>query len=94
MSSEIQTQLSDTVKLSDKEIGASVPLKQNLFCLWYRENSNPHPLTKYFFHPGDLPSAIARGRVHCERVGQRFIWVRPFLTDLDKEEKRIQGDSN
>jgi hypothetical protein len=81
---QLSSELTDSVKVHDKD-------KPSLFCLWYRENSNPHPLTKYFWFTGDLRGAIARGRLHCERLGQRFIHVRPFLTDLDMEEKRIQG---
>ena len=96
MSSTIQEQLKSNIQLTDDEILAGAPgkVKPTMYSLWYRENTNPHPLYKFFFHEGNLQSAIARGKVHCERMGQRFIFVRPFLSDLNADERRHFGTSD
>lgn len=58
-----------------------------LYTLYYRQGMNPHPLQKNFYFEGDLHSAIVRSRKHCELMGIKFISVRPFLSNIDEEEK-------
>lgn len=43
-----------------------------------------------FRHNGDLSSAIARGRAHCERTRNRFLFVTKFVEDLEAIEKRME----
>jgi len=74
------------------KVGVESKAPKSLFCLWYRERRNPHPQTKYFFFEGDLRAAIAKGRQHCETTNLVFIHVRPFLSDLEADEKRHLGN--
>lgn len=66
--------------------------KKNLFILQYRQKSNPHPLFKYFGHAGDFRSAIQRGKRHCDETGLVFIMVKPFMSDLDDDERKHRGE--
>jgi hypothetical protein len=92
MSTELSTQLTNKIEFADTPLSPNNGVnKKLLYVLWHRENSNPHPLSKYFWHEGDLRSAIARGKNHCEKMGIRFIFVRPFLSDLEADEKRHTG---
>lgn len=86
LTSELTDKIDDPINQSNGKGNAQ------LYVLWYRERANPHPLNKFFPHKGDLNSAIARGRQHCMTVNQVFIHVRPFITDLDQEERRIRGN--
>lgn len=45
---------------------------------------------RHFRHSGDLQSAIARGRVHCEKTRNRFLFVTKFVEDLEFLEKRME----
>jgi len=65
--------------------------KKNLYVLYYRYKNQPHPLIKNFFHEGDLKSAIADGKNHCEATNLVFLMVRPFLSDLRLDEKKHFG---
>lgn len=47
---------------------------------------NRKPETKVFEMDCDLPDAITRARLHCERMGYRFCGVFPFIVDLDIQE--------
>jgi hypothetical protein len=53
---------------------------------WYLQG-NQNPLHKVFEFKGNLPDAIDRFKKHCERMGIKFIRVRPFLVNLDKQEE-------
>jgi hypothetical protein len=83
---DIQTQLEKAVP--------AIPTdnKKSLFVLLYRQKNNPYPMIKNFFHPGDFRSAIQRGKRHCDDTGLVFIMVKPFVSDLDDEEKRHRGE--
>lgn len=65
------------------------PNVSTLYVLYYREGQNPHPQQQFFELKGDFRSVISRVKRHCELMNKRFINVRPFLVDLDEEEKRI-----
>jgi hypothetical protein len=47
------------------------------------QNEDNSPPDKHF------QKAIARGKRHCEIMRYRFLYCRPFITDLDVEEKRM-----
>ncbi len=58
------------------------------YVLYYRFSSEPGGFSiKWFDLKGDLTSAIRRGREHCLTMQLKFLSVRPFMSDLDKEEK-------
>lgn len=65
------------------------PLIANRYVLYYREGQNPHPQMAFFDLSGDFRQVISRVKRHCELMNKRFINVRPFLMNLDDEEKRI-----
>lgn len=65
------------------------PLVATMYVLYYREGQNPHPQTKYFNLKGEFRQVIARVKRHCELMHMRFINVRPFLSNLDDDERRI-----
>lgn len=62
-----------------------------LYYLQYIESrkTSSHIITRWFLFDGVFKDAIMRGKLHCERLGLRFLIVRPFLTDLAMEEQRI-----
>ena len=64
--------------------------ESEIFTLYYRQGMNPHPMQKNFRFPGEFKYAIERGKNHCENMGLRFISVRPFIINLENEEKRNQ----
>jgi len=59
---------------------------KNVYILFYRHGMNPH-CQKGFSHDGDIKSAVQRAQRHCEVMGYRYIFVRPFISDIDEEEK-------
>lgn len=65
------------------------PTIANRYVLYYREGQNPHPQMAFFDLSGDFRQVIMRVKRHCELMNKRFINVRPFLMNLDDEEKRI-----
>jgi len=64
----------------------------NLYVMYYRHGMNPQ-LNKVFRHNGDMASAVLRARKHCEIMGYRYIFLRPFIIDIESEEdyKRSHG---
>lgn len=69
---------------------STVTVDPSIFTLYYRQGMNPHPMQKNFKFTGEFKGAIERGKSHCENMGLRFITVRPFLSELDADEKRAQ----
>lgn len=65
------------------------PAVMTMYVLYYREGQNPHPQMKYFNLKGEFRNVINRVKRHCELMHMRFINVRPFLSDLQEDEKRI-----
>lgn len=62
-----------------------VNTKARVFRLQYRQGNEIKE--KHFNFSGPLQEAILRGRDHCEKMGYRFILVRPFIVDLEHQEK-------
>ena len=60
---------------------------KKVWTLYFRYGSVPF-LHKNFIHDGNMLDAINRARQHCIIMGYKFICVRPFLIDLDEQEKR------
>lgn len=67
--------------------------KKFLWVLHYRKGNNPHPMTKQFFCEGELRSVVERAKKHCETVGERFVRVEPFITDLAQLERQHLGQA-
>ena len=57
----------------------------NVWTLYYRHGVNPGCF-KTFYHEGDMRSAIVRIQKHCAVMGYRYVYIRPFMVDIDKEE--------
>lgn len=66
--------------------------KKSLYVLYHRRKSELFPKPKFFWHNGDLRSSIERGKRHCEEIGEVFLMVRPFISDLEFDEKRHRGE--
>ena len=79
------------VPIQVKEIKESI--KERYYILYYHF---PHSKieSKVFGHSGNLTSAIIRGRDHCEVMNYRFIKVRPFIVNLDDQERRRLENSD
>jgi hypothetical protein len=52
----------------------------SIYCLCYKD----HKVNNEFFMASDQKSAEAVGRKYCEVYKKRFIWVSPWLVDLNK----------
>lgn len=59
---------------------------KNMYILFYRHGMNPG-CSKGFISNGDIKAAVQRAQRHCEIMGYRYIFVRPFVSDIDEEEK-------
>ncbi len=58
-----------------------------LYTLYFREGRNPHPQFSFFNLPTrDMKMVTERAKKHCEIMNYRFVYVRPAIIDLDKEE--------
>ena len=65
-------------------------LPQILYSLYYRQGNNPHPQFTFFYLPAtDMQKVTARAKRHCEVMNYRFVYVRPAIVDLDKEENLL-----
>src|SRR5437667_12523366 len=42
---------------------------------------------KVFWFPGNLKEAKNRARLHCTRMGAKFLYCCPFIIDLDAQEE-------
>jgi hypothetical protein len=59
-----------------------------MYTLWYRSGDNPGAMTKNFNLPyNDMRTVIQRTKDHCDLMGYRFVRVKPFLSDLIKDEE-------
>lgn len=65
----------------------SIEKDARIYQLWYAY-SNLAPQIKCFPFKGDMKSAIARARLHCEKMNYRFLRLRPLIVDLDEQEQR------
>ena len=83
-----------TTKNPDPSVLASngaTEVKKSLWVLHYRKGNNPHPMTKNFWHEGSLREVVERAKKHCETVGERFVRLEPFVTDLALTERQHLG---
>ena len=75
----------------ETQLTKPVPAAPNKFSriwtLYYRYGAVPY-LHKNFNCDGSMLDAINRARQHCIVMGYKFICVRPFLIDLDEQERR------
>jgi hypothetical protein len=60
----------------------------SVYVVEYRADGAVHH--KNFVYDGDLVSAIARAKQYCQTMRYRFIFCSPFLTDLEKNEKKME----
>lgn len=58
----------------------------NIWMMFYRHGMNAN-LTKCFKWPGDLQEARKRAEKHSKIMGYKFIFIRPLIVDLDKDEE-------
>jgi hypothetical protein len=66
----------------------------NLWTIHYRHGMNA-TLSKNFFYDGDLNGAIARAQEHCKIMNYKYIFLRPLIVDIDKEEEyKLKGGSS
>lgn len=68
----------------------SIDLSSNqgkiLWVLFYRRGVLAD-LQLVFEHPGTLEEANRRGLTHCDKMGYTFVYVRPFVTNLNRLEE-------
>jgi hypothetical protein len=57
----------------------------DIYIMYYRHGMNPK-LEKVFKFTGTLNEARNRALKHCEVMGYRLIFVRPFMVNLEDEE--------
>lgn len=78
--------MSVTIKSNEPVTG--VPLELDFGSLWIlraRRGSNPDYRCVFPFK-GNKEEAVRRAREFCLRMNYKFIFVEPFLIDLDKTE--------
>lgn len=64
---------------------------ERIYRLYYRQGTEMKE--KHFEFQGNLKEATERARKHCEVMGIRFIWVRPFIVHLEhQEEMKLKGE--
>jgi len=79
-----------TTTTTTQPMEASGSPERNLYVLFYRQGQNPHPQELHFYYGSfDMRVVVERVKRHCECMNYRFVNVRPFFTDLDKEENVI-----
>lgn len=49
---------------------------------------------KVFWYQGNLKDAVARIRLHCEKMNYTYIYCYPFIVDLDAQEEMKSKDIN
>lgn len=89
--------LSAAVTLSDKVETSLLPAfpepksdLDSLFTLWCMERP-PQVTTRIFRYNGSFKDATQKARNYCENMSYRFLYCRPFITDLDQEIKVRNG---
>ena len=79
MTTTVETEVKQTIPLN-------IERSRTFAGFYHYKHSAPQCLV--FDHKGDLRSAKERFGIHCQRMGYRYIQVRPFIVDLDDREKR------
>lgn len=63
----------------------------HLWIMFYRHGMNAN-LTKGFYFAGDILAARNRAIKHCQVMGYRFIFIRPMVVNLEREEEyKLKG---
>lgn len=68
--------------------GAASPAaheKSRVYILHFRQGNMLQK--KHFNFCGPLREAVMRAREHCDKMGYRHVWTRPFVVDLEHQEK-------
>jgi hypothetical protein len=63
------------------------------YTIFFRQGNNPQG-SKNFIFTGSFRDAMVRARAHCDKMGYRFILLRPMLADLELDEKNRQNGIN
>ena len=64
--------------------------RERIYTLHFRQGNLVQQ--KHFNFRGPLAEAVIRAREHCQKMGSRFIWCRPFVVDRDHQENlKAQG---
>lgn len=50
--------------------------------------SSTHVQQKVFRGTGDFKDIVTRAKTHCENTGMRFVFVKPFISDFEEDEKK------
>lgn len=58
---------------------------RQLYIMYYRQGRTPN-LMKNFHSAGTEKDARIRAEQHCKKMGYTLYYVRPFVSDLDKDE--------
>ncbi len=71
-------------------------LLSDVFSMYYRKGNDVLNLQFQCKRPSsDCPPrehfriAVERAKRHCDMMRYKFLWARPFVVDLDEEEKRM-----
>jgi hypothetical protein len=51
---------------------------------WYKQRAD----TKFFYSTLPLMETVNRAKAYCEKMGFRFLLVRPFLSNFVEDEKK------
>lgn len=81
----IQPQLAKLDNDTAPPVSFRIPDITKVWTLFYRHGVNPR-CEKGFYHDGDMRSAVDRAKKHCELMGYRYIFIRPFVVDIEQEE--------
>ena len=81
---------------AEPEVIETPILPSDVFILHYRKNNDILFLQFHFLKPdprmdskSHFRAAVERAKQHCERMRYRFFFCRPYVTNLDEEEKRM-----
>ena len=66
------------------EFPDSAKERERIFVLHFKHQNQIKQ--KNFNFRGPLKEAIERGKDHCNKMGYRFVLVRPFVVDLTHQE--------
>ena len=80
-------------ELAQKMPGKPLESGEIIYTLFYRVSNNPYPLViNFVLKTTDMKVVMERTKRHCDLMNYRFVRVQPFMTDIDKAEKRVNGD--
>lgn len=72
-----------------KDVGKGI-----IFTLFYRYGNVPVLFENFVMPEGtSLPEAIAKGREHCLRMSYRFLYVKPFIYDMEAAEQKKHAEA-